>query len=107
MKKMYDNEVPKHKKRSKKKGRKRSNHKHKYDTCILHIRSTDSYYLCDYCTICGRINDYYFDTEPAKPPYHVIAIGGIELYKKYKDKYEVKYINDWRDKFVHDIKKED
>lgn len=70
------NEKPKHRKKSSKKGQPRANHKHIYETVLLH-------YFTDYhfaeklivhptkvCTICGRISSidpnpiYYVEKRP-------------------------------------------
>ena len=47
MKKIYDNEIPKYKKK-KSKTNKKSNHKHKYEQCLLYIEEIDDYMLADY-----------------------------------------------------------
>lgn len=61
-----ENEIPKHKKKSKKKGQPRADHKHEYKEVVLHswwdnpfknnvrIEHTE---ICKVCSICGRIGD--------------------------------------------------
>lgn len=63
----FENEVPKYKKKSKKKGQPRADHKHEYKEVVLHswwdhpfkrgvmIENTE---VCKVCTVCGRIGDY-------------------------------------------------
>ncbi len=63
----FESEVPKYKKKSKKKGQPRANHKHEYKEVVLHswwdnpfkqgVRN-ESTEICKVCTICGRIGDY-------------------------------------------------
>lgn len=59
-----EKEEPKHRKKSKKKGQPRANHKHKYETVLLHIslgglfNEKNSKYIIaptKVCVICGRI----------------------------------------------------
>ena len=62
----FENEVPKHKKKSKKKGQPRADHKHEYKTVLL-IREWENPYKpgekhevkhpTKVCTICGRVGD--------------------------------------------------
>ena len=57
-----NDEIPAHKKKSKKKGQPRADHKHIYETVLLtrhcHFNSGDSEYILPtkVCTICGRID---------------------------------------------------
>ena len=62
-----ENEVPKHKKKSNKKGQPRADHKHEYKEVILHSWwdnpfkhgvTNEHTEVCKVCTICGRIGDY-------------------------------------------------
>ena len=48
MKEIYDNEIPKYKKK-KSKTTKKSSHKHKYEQCLLYIEEINDYMLADYC----------------------------------------------------------
>lgn len=65
--KPFENEVPKHKKKSKNKGQPRADHKHEYRDVILHSWWNNPFKhgvvienmeICKVCTICGRIGDY-------------------------------------------------
>jgi len=65
--KPFENEIPKYKKKSKKKGQPRANHKHEYKEVVLHSWwdnpfkqgvKNESTEICKVCTICGRIGDY-------------------------------------------------
>lgn len=62
-----ENEVPKYKKKSKKKGQPRADHKHEYEAVVLHSWwenpfkqgvTNEHTEICKVCTICGRIGDY-------------------------------------------------
>lgn len=62
-----ENEIPKHKKKSKKKGQPRADHKHEYKKVVLHSWWDDIFKqgvkherieICDVCAICGRIGTY-------------------------------------------------
>ena len=67
-----DNDVPKHKKKSKKKPPKKAKHKHEYVPCVLWRNSLvldkahgfqytgePSKVIGTYCPICGKIGDHY------------------------------------------------
>ena len=62
-KNIIDDDIPTHKKKSKKKGQPRSDHKHIYETVLLirywHFNYGDSKDIMPtkVCTICGRIDD--------------------------------------------------
>lgn len=65
--KPVENEIPKYKKKSKKKGQPRADHKHEYQEVVLHSWwnnpfkpgvTNESTEVCKVCTICGRIGDY-------------------------------------------------
>ena len=67
---VIENEIPAHKKKSKKKGQPRANHKHMYETVLLvrYFRSTigephtfESKLPTKVCTICGRIDYVDYD----------------------------------------------
>jgi hypothetical protein len=62
-----ENEVPKHKKKSKKKGQPRADHKHEYKAVVLHSWWDNPFKhgvinehmeVCEVCTVCGRIGTY-------------------------------------------------
>ena len=73
-------EIPKHKKKSNKKGLKRSDHKHIYETVLLHSRHTfkdwttgkdrisESIYPTKVCSICGKIGYIDDDSSYYKTP---------------------------------------
>ena len=60
-----DNEIPKYKKKSKRKGQPRSKHKHQYETVLLHSinhydwskKPVEHLIPTKVCQICGRIGD--------------------------------------------------
>lgn len=98
--KFVDDQIGKYKKRSKKKSIKRSNHKHTYKRCILHIEKDDSYWLSSYCTICGKLKDIEWHIEKNEEDGLSTIILDKELYRKYKDIYEVKEVKTYEDKYV-------
>lgn len=62
-----ENEIPKHKRKSQKKGRPRADHKHEYKEVVLHSWwdnpfkpgvINESTEVCKVCTICGRIGEH-------------------------------------------------
>lgn len=52
----YYEQIPKYRKRAKKTGRKRANHKHKYESYIGYAEKEDRYFPITECIICGRID---------------------------------------------------
>ena len=67
---LINDEIPAYKKKSKKKGQPRSDHKHAYETVLLtryyHFnfgepRTSESKQPTKVCTICGRIDDVDYD----------------------------------------------
>jgi hypothetical protein len=67
---LIDDEIPVYRKKSKKKGRPRANHKHAYETVLLtryyhsnlgEPRTSEFKYPTKVCTICGRID--YIDED--------------------------------------------
>lgn len=67
---LIDDEIPAYKKRSKKKGQPRADHKHIYETVLLiryyHFnfgepRTSESKQPTKVCAICGRIDDVDYD----------------------------------------------
>lgn len=60
----FENEEPKYKKKSQKKGKPRADHKHEYKEVVVHSWSENPFKqgerrehteICEVCTICGRI----------------------------------------------------
>jgi hypothetical protein len=65
--KPFENEIPKYKKKSKKKGQPRADHKHEYKEVVVHSwfdnpfkqsERKESAEICKVCTACGRIGEY-------------------------------------------------
>jgi hypothetical protein len=63
---LIDNDIPAHKKKSKKKGQPRADHKHTYETVLLtryfrfnfdKPKISEQKYPTKVCTICGRIDE--------------------------------------------------
>ena len=61
---LLENEVPRHKKKSKKRGQPRANHKHEYKKVVLHSYwdnpfkqgvKNECQEVCEVCSVCGRI----------------------------------------------------
>jgi hypothetical protein len=104
-----ENEVPKHKKKSKKKGLPRADHKHEYKTVLLLNEYEHKYFPgqsslikrpSKVCTICGRVGDVDMDQ------YDRVEVQDDLPYKTYKreirdeDKLEKWYVDDYFDKFA-------
>lgn len=80
----YDfDKITKHKKKSKAKGLPRSNHKHKYETVLLHtnynfksgvLKNNQLIYPVKLCTICGRIKSSDQD-----PSYYIKKLINTDL----------------------------
>lgn len=94
----FEDEIPKYRKKRQKNKVKKVDHKHEYRNALLNIEKNDSYYLCRYCTICGRIDNYWSEPVPLDNGY-IRDMTKEELLKKYR-KYEIKTINDYCDKYV-------
>lgn len=95
----FEDEIPKYKKKKQKNKVKKVDHKHKYKNALLHIERDDSYYLCKYCTICGKLGDYWSESVLLDDEYYARHMTKEELLEKYK-KYEIKTIKDYFDKYV-------
>ncbi len=102
-------EVPKHKKKSKKKGQPRADHKHEYKTVLLLNEYVNRYWpdkttLYELpkkvCTICGRVGD----TDMSM--YDLVEIEDPLPYKIHKrvirdkESLEKWYVDDYFDKFA-------
>ena len=83
-----ENEVPKHKKKSKKKGQPRADHKHEYKNVVLHSWWVNPYkngekhehtHIYKVCTICGRVGE---------------CVAGM-FYAIDPDKYDVTSMEHW------------
>lgn len=94
-----NNEVAKHRKKSKYKGEKRANHKHVYVEALADLKG--SYHRLTHCTICGRINDkYIFETIPIEDNINGRRLlTNEEVYEKYKHLPRVT-LNELDDKYV-------
>ena len=104
-----ENEVPKHKKKSKKKGQPRADHKHEYKTVLVLHKYTSQLFPDQttlyeipkkVCMICGRIGDtdmsMYDLVEMEKPlPYKI-----YERVIRDKDSLEKWCVDDFLDKFA-------
>lgn len=105
---LIENEEPKHRKKSKKKGQPRADHKHEYKTVLLHrnfasLFDTESKSFSttptQVCTICGRIgyvdHDQYELVEIPNMPYRI-----HEKVIKNKESLEKWYCDNFFDKFA-------
>lgn len=105
----FENDVPKHKKKSKKRGQPRADHKHEYKTVLLHSyfdsvynpgEKIESKRPTKVCMICGRVGDVDFTRftyeEIPNMPYRIDrrVIRNEESLEKW-------YLNDFFDKFAH------
>lgn len=104
-----ETDKPKHRKKSKKKGQPRADHKHEYKTVLLHRYfdnpfKTEEKNECKFpvkvCMICGRVGDVdmsqYELVEIPDMPYrmHKREIRDEESLEKW-------YVDDYFDKFAH------
>lgn len=108
----FEQEIPKHRKNTGSnisKTSKKSKHKHHYEECLLrhesnyfgknHIHTT----LNSYCSICGKIggklkdtivDDYYKTGMLFNGEKYYSIISGDELYKEYRDRLPVFFVNE-------------
>lgn len=112
----YETEIPKYHKSTESdisKSNRKSKHKHQYEECLIqyHFAFADknrlSTCLCDYCTICGKINNEFKETKITIKDRDISAskfhprITSEELYERYHDKMPVFFIKDiYRQKYV-------
>lgn len=105
----FEVEVPKHKKKSKKKGLPRADHKHEYKSVLLHYYFDNPFKAGEkkefkqpkkVCSICGRIGDTdmsrYEYLEVKNMPYRTHERVIID-----EDSLEKWYVDDFFDKFAH------
>lgn len=62
MKNYNENEIPKYKKK-KNKTVKKSNHKHEYKECLVHVSDINGYFLCKYCVECNKVGNIMIITD--------------------------------------------
>lgn len=105
----FENDAPKHRKKSKKKGQPRADHKHTYNTVLLHSyldspfktgEKTEYKRPVKVCMICGRIGA--LDTSM----YELVEVSGMpyQTYsKKIKDEETLEkwYVDDYFGKFAY------
>ena len=96
----FENEVPKHRKKSKKKGQPRADHKHEYKTVLLHSYMDNPFrqgekneykHVTGICTICGRV-----DTSSWRRLLKEV-VGNGDMDVKQLEKW---YLEDYFDKFA-------
>lgn len=81
---------PRYKKKKKKKSIKRSNHKHRYASAILDCGQYQyyqgvkepRYYVVEYCSICGRINEVILGGNIRNPNLPVFKVEFKDLFAK-------------------------
>lgn len=97
----FENDIPKYKKKSKKKGQPRADHKHEYQTVVLHSYFDNPFeqgvknehqFICKVCSICGRVGEYVDSLKYAgvNGKEHQWDLHGMEHW----------YLEDWLDKFA-------
>lgn len=106
-----EDDIPKHKKKSKKKGRPRADHKHEYKTVLL-LNEYESHYFpgkkdltkrpVKVCTLCGRVGDIDFEQ------YDLVEMHGMPYRiheRKIKDEESLEkwYVDDYFDKFAKKV----
>ena len=82
-------EIPKHKKKSKKKYKVRSDHKHEYEKVLEISGEINLPYLSERCTICGYIRSRNFVTIPTED--RNVLLCNLEEAKKIHPDLEVVY----------------
>lgn len=93
LEKDYDNDIPKHKKKSVSKGQPRADHKHKYETAAIRIDRVvlgkPQRIVCKgkVCIVCGRIGEL-----------KMFRVKNEESQQEIWDKYPHYYMNDLCDK---------
>ena len=98
MSRIYDDEIPKYKKK-KNKTVKKSNHKHEYKQCLLYVDEIDDYVLADYCISCNKVGNIYVISEKIEGSNLERGLTKKEKLKKYK-KLTVKRIKKLSDKYL-------
>lgn len=79
------NDFGKKKETSKSKSSRKSNHKHKYEDClVIEEDNNNKPYKAMYCTICGKLNNIETPVISHPNGYYQI-LSKKEIYEKYKD----------------------
>lgn len=84
----YDKEIPKYRKKRKKKNVKKSDHKHQYIDVLIRRKNKESFWYSHgkVCKVCGRIGEErYFETEEVEGKGYFRCLTQEELLEKYKD----------------------
>ena len=97
--KSFENEIPKYKKKSKKKGQPRADHKHEYKEVVVHSwwsnpfkqgEKQEHIEICEVCTVCGRIGKY---------------VSGM-FYVWNEDEYDISQMEHWyKDNYMDKVAK--
>ena len=98
MSRIYDDEIPKYKKK-KNKTVKKSNHKHEYKQCLLYVDEIDDYVLADYCISCNKVGNIYVISEKIEGSNLERGLTKKEKLKKYKN-LTVKRVEKLSDKYL-------
>ena len=106
---LLDGEEPKYKKKSRKKGQPRSDHKHEYKTVLLHSYFDNPFRQGErnehkrptkICMICGRVGatdlSQYALVETTSLPYHIHE--RVIMDEAFLEDW---YVDDYFDKFAH------
>ena len=120
MNNQFNNEIPKYLKQKESnvsKAKKKSNHKHQYEECLIQCNSSIRKgriitSLHSYCTICGKIGDRFKEDKSIVKDYRrtidtligkcYSTISSEELYERYHDKMSVFFVEDyWKDGYVN------
>lgn len=109
-----ENDEPRHRKKSKKKGRTRADHKHEYKTVLLLNEYENRYFPGEptlykrptkVCMICGRVGDtdisWYDHEEIPDMPYKI-----EKRVIRDEDSLEKWYVDDYFDKFAKKMEEE-
>ena len=102
-------EEPRHRKKSKKRGQPRADHKHEYKTVLLLNEYENRYFPCKttlyerptkICTICGRVGDTDMSFYDRVEVQDSLSVKVYERVIRDKESLEKWYVDDYFDKFA-------
>lgn len=97
---IYEKEIPKYRKKTNSnasKSKEKSRHKHEYKDCLLVQDSRP--YLGTYCTICGKIYNWYLPVFTVEEAGCRRMMTDEEVFEKYKNLEKIE-IEDVRAKYI-------
>lgn len=112
-------EIPKYQKRKESntsKINKKSNHKHKYEECLIQYSYKNSEEkvtkIKSYCIVCGKLNEMLknsiaYNKDEKYPQEYLFKHTSEEIYENFKDKMPIFQIKNWTQNFVNLENKKD